>query len=353
MANDDTLLAHLAHKFASGAENAAVEALAHILGRSESAASAFDDLVSDTAGVPMEACTVFRTQVTAEDNSRPDLIGYDKMREKCVIIEAKFSAPLRPGQPSNYLQQLSASGPSMLMFVVPEIKADRLWTQIKKDIADTGSWEYQDLSAAPHGTKGARCSENDKYLSIVSWRSLLDLLFERSGGEPLVRENVRQLQGLADRMDSDEVLPFSTEELGPKFPRRVMDLIRLVNEALNRGWDDGWISPNGASWRRGADDSGTGWYLRFTGSDQFAWFGIFYWLWERGDCEDTPLWVQLRGCSSAALNEVERALGVQATDDINMPILLSTGALYEDVLDAVVSQLEHISEALKAVPSEE
>ena len=134
MTNDDTLLAHLAHRISGGAENAAVEALAYILGRSESAASAFTALVSDTAGVPMEACPAFRTQVTAEDNPRPDLVGYDKAREKRVIIEAKFSAPLRPGQPSNYLQQLSASGPSMLMFVVPEIRAERLWTEIKEDL---------------------------------------------------------------------------------------------------------------------------------------------------------------------------------------------------------------------------
>ena len=209
------------------------------------------------------------------------------------------------------------------------------------------------MSAALHGSKGARRSENDKCLSIISWRSLLDLLFERSGGEPIVRENIRQLQGLAARMDSDEVLPFSTEELGPGFPRRVMDLIRLVNEALDRGRDDGWISPNGASWRRGTDDYGTGWYLRFTDSDQPAWFGIFYQLWARGDCEETPLWVQLSGPSRAALNEVERAVAVKATDDINIPIHLKTGVLYEDVLCDVVSQLERISEALKAVLSEE
>ena len=304
-------------------------------------------------GVQMEACTAFRTQVTAEDNSRPDLVGYDKAREKRVIIEAKFSAPLRPGQPSDYLQQLSASGPSILMFVVPEIRADRLWTQVKEDVSYTGSWEGQDMSAAPHGTRGARCSENDKYLSIISWRSLLDLLFERSGGEPLVRENIRQLQGLAALMDSDEVLPFSTEELGQKFPRRIMDLTRLVNEALYRGWDDGWISPNGASWRRGTDDYGTGWYFRFTDSDQLAWFGIFYQLWARGDCEETPLWVQLRGLSRTALDEVERAQDAKATDDINIPVHLRTGVLYEDLLHDVVSQLKRISHALKAVPSEE
>ena len=84
-------------------------------------------------------------------------------------------------------------------------------------------------------------------MGIVSWRSLLEHLHGHSSGEPLVLENIRQLQGLAARMDSDEVLPFSKDELGPNFPRRVMDLHHLFNAALDRGLDERWISPNGAS----------------------------------------------------------------------------------------------------------
>ena len=111
--------------------------------------------------------------------------------------------------------------------------------------------------------------------------------------------------------------------------------------------------PDGASWRRGTDDSSSGWYLRFTDSGQFAWFGVFYELWARADCEETPLWVQLAGCGPAALNAIEKALGVKAKDDINIPVFLSTGDLYEHVLEDVVSQLKRISDALKGVPSEE
>ncbi len=353
MAEENTLLAHLAHRIAGGAENAAVEALAYILDGSESAASAFNALVSDTAQMPVEECSVFRTQVTAEDNSRPDLVGYDRDRGKRVIVEAKFWAPLRQGQPSSYLHQLSASGPALLLFVVPEARAERLWTQIKEDLADAGPWEDLDLHGAPYGTKGAMCAEDDRRLGMVSWRSLLEHLHGHSSREPLVLENIRQLQGLAARMDSDEVLPFSQDELGPNFPRRVMDLHHLFNAALDRGLAERWISPNGASWRRGTDDSSSGWYLRFTDSGQFAWFGVFYELWARADCEETPLWVQLAGCGPAALNAVEKALGVKAKDDINIPVFLSTGDLYEHVLDDVVSQLKRISDALKGVLSEE
>ena len=80
MSENDTLLAHLAPRIAGGSENAAVEALAYILNKTESTAAAFNDLVSVAAGLAVERCTVFRTQVTAEDNSRPIL-----------------SPPLKPG----------------------------------------------------------------------------------------------------------------------------------------------------------------------------------------------------------------------------------------------------------------
>ena len=177
MSENDTLLAHLAPRIAGGPENAAVEALAYILNQSESTAAAFNDLVSGAAGLPVERCTVFRTQVTAEDNSRPDLVGFDGGREKRVIGEAKFWAPLRDGQARDYLNQLSPSGPSMLLFVVPESRADRLWVQIKEDVSDSGTWEDLDLKHAFGGVKGAECVENDRRVGMVSWLALIDRLF--------------------------------------------------------------------------------------------------------------------------------------------------------------------------------
>ena len=352
MSENDTLLAHLAPRIAGGAENAAVEALAYILKMSESTASAFNDLVSDAAGLPVERCTVFRTQVTVEDNSRPDLVGYDGAREKRVIGEAKFWAPLRDGQARDYLHQLSSAGPSMLLFVEPESRADRLWIQVKEDVSDSGTWEDLDLSDALPGVKGAKCVENDKRLGMVSWQALLDRLLECSRGEPAVQENIRQLQGLADRMDSDEVLPFRKEELGPAIPRRVMNLARLVNDALDCGWNDGWISPLGTRWSRGGDEDRSGWYFGIPDTEGAPCFGIYYDLWARGDCEETPLWLQLRGSRRAVLNEVERVLGLQATDDINFPVRLKTGVSYNELLEDVVDQLNLIVDTIEATPDE-
>ena len=73
----------------------------------------------------------------------------------------------------------------------------------------------------------------------------------------------------------------------------------------------------------------------------------------REDCEQTPLWLQLRGSRRAVLNEVEKVLDLIATDAINFPVRLKTEVLYEDVLADVVSQLKRIAEAIEAAPDEE
>ena len=70
----------------------------------------------------------------------------------------------------------------------------------------------------------------------------------------------------------------------------------------------------------------------------------------KGECEETPLWLQLRGSRRAVLNEVERVLGLQATDDINFPIRLKTGVSYEELLGDVVAQLRLIVDTIEATP---
>lgn len=351
MANNDTLLAHLAYRIAGGAENAAVEAVAYILNRSESAKAAFNDLVSVAAAVPMEKCTLFRTQVTAEDNSRPDFVGYDSAREKRVIGEAKFWAALGQGQAKAYMEQLPTSGPSMLLFIVPEVRLNRLWDEVMEDASVKEGWEDLAARASTAEMRVARVVGGDKRLGMITWKALLGRLMESSGGEPAVQEDIHQLQGLADRMDSDEVQPFRKEELGPEFPRRIIDLARLVDEALDRGVAEDWISPLGTRWSRGADSTSSGWYLRISGSREAAWFGIHHDLWARGDCEETPLWLQLYESSAAVRSEVERGLELEATDDFNFPVFLKTGVLYEEILADVVCQLKRIAALIDTAPS--
>ena len=251
MADSHTLLAHLAHRIAGGEENAAVEALAYILNRSGPAVAAFNSMMDAAAGALVEECIRFQAQVTAGDRSRPDFVGYDRLGEKRVVGEAKFYAGLGDGQAKAYVGQLSAEGTAVLLFVVPEIRIDRLWTDVIRDVEEGDDGAEVDVLDAPPGMRRAILGNSGRLLVMVSWRSLLGRMLDHSLSEPAAQADIRQLQGLAERMDSDEVHPVRREQLAPEIPRLLIGLNRLVDEALGRGQSEGWMFPLGQRWSRG------------------------------------------------------------------------------------------------------
>lgn len=345
MAEETTLLAHLAHRIAGGTENAAVEALAYILNKSKYAKSGFHSLIVSALGVEeMEACSAFQTQVTAEDNSRPDFVGFDKDNEKRVIGEAKFWAALGESQGRAYLEQLSTSSPAVLLFVVPEARIDRLWNDVMKDIENGDDGNEYIPFASRSGMRGAKSISDDKYTLMMSWRALLAELSDSCMGEPAVQADIRQLQGLVERMDSEEVQPISKEQLSPEFPRLMLGLIRLVDDALDQGQREKWIMPYALNWSKPNDNYSAGWNLRISGSP--AWFGIYYDLWAKGDCHDSPLWLHLYELNSDTLRGISTKMGAEATDEAYFPIVVKTGALYEEVLSDVIRQLRVIADAI-------
>ena len=72
------------------------------------------------------------TQVTYEDGSCPDMVGYDRNGAKRLLVESKFWATLLRGQASGYFQLLNDEGPGVLLFIAPNIRIDTLWAEIRK-----------------------------------------------------------------------------------------------------------------------------------------------------------------------------------------------------------------------------
>ena len=351
MAENQTLLAHLAHKIVGGTENAAVESLAYILNNSNPAKAALKSLIEKAIGVSLKDCVKFETQVTAEDQSRPDFVGYDQDNEKRVIGEAKFWAALGEGQCKAYFKQLSTSGPAVLLFIVPDSRIDRLWSDAIEDVAKGEDGEEVAPNDAPPGVKSAKAVHSGKYLTIVSWTALLKVIREQRGTEPLVRADLNQLRGLVDLIVSEEPQPIRKEELSPEFPRLVLGLIRLVNDSLDKGITDKWIGPLGSRWSKSSDNASAGWYLKISGSEVAAWFGIDYNLWARPDCEDSPLWLMLYSLDPATLRRVSTMLQSMPTDETYFPLRLKIGSPYEDVLNGVVNQLKRFSDAIDSYGS--
>ena len=349
MTVNQTLLAHLefTRMFSQGTENIAVEALAFILNSSYSAANTFNDLVSEAAGDHMEECTGFTTQVIGEDRSRPDFVGYDKANQKRVIGEAKFGAPLGPGQARSYLEQLPSSGRSLLLFVGPQTKLSRLWDAVVNDIQPYQPAEIPGRQASAD-IRSARIAGQEWRLAMISWQVLLKKLLEGTKEAKMTQENIRQLQGLVESVDSAEILPFTAEGMNPQFARRVLDLARLVDNVLDQGQSEGWASSLGARWSRNASSYGPGWNLKIPGSPEGlgAWFGIEFNLWARENREDAPLWLHLYDAPASVITAMERKLELQATDGRNFPVRIKLNALYEDMLADVCSQLRNIARAI-------
>ena len=322
MADNNTLLAHLIPMYARSTEDAATDALAYILNKSKAAATAFNNLVETAVGVVVQDCTVFRTQIT-EGDSRFDLVGYDRDGKKRVIGESKFGAQLLEGQGSGYLQQLADTGVAVLLFVFPDARIDHLWAEVKNDVVGEGKeTELEDISA-PGRNRCSVVKGTDRFLVMVSWRNLLQMMLDYTVGEPNTQADIQQLQGLAERLESAAFLPLSKEELGPEFPRRFNHFSRLYIEAIDRLREEGevidWIGPVTSTY------NSTGRYI--TISRCSGWFGIYYELWARGESDDTPLWLQLYGSEETTFdfNELSGKLGLSIYDWNYFPVMLKTG----------------------------
>ena len=85
MAEDTTLLAHLLPRLTGRLEDAATDSLAFILNKSAACRGALDSLLKDVDFNPEPIARV-ETQVTYEDGSRPDMVGYGRGGAKCGQI---------------------------------------------------------------------------------------------------------------------------------------------------------------------------------------------------------------------------------------------------------------------------
>ena len=356
MAENDTLLANLIPSVTSQVEVAATKALVIILNKSELARQALNQLVRETIGstpdgstpepvTNLEAEVLFKD---GENEGRLDLVGYDKDGEKRVIGEAKFWARLLRGQGGDYLKQLTGKGNAVLMFVVPDARIDYLWGEVGRDVSETGE-KRELLPRKPDGRiRSAEVKGTQQYLMMVSWRDLLQRMYNSAAEEPDAQADIRQLQGLTERMDSEEIRPFGQGELGPDFGRRMRDLRRIYDDVVNR-WDGvEWASVSGYG-QSGQPQTSYGRYFTFAGYE--AWFGVHYDLWSRGDCEDTPFWLWLHGLrqnNPATIAAIETGLELKVYDNYYVPIQLKSGVIGEAIVDHIVCQLERIADIIKA-----
>ena len=350
---DGTLLGHLAINFAEHPENLATRSLAYILERSSIARGHVARLLR-LCGVQVPESLIYRTEQSAPDQTRPDLSGYNQQGREVILIEAKFWADLTPNQPCAYLLRLSEGTSGALLCVAPDLRLETLWRKLLEQCKSVLlNSEPQQTSCVRHvAVTGGRC------LALVSWRMLLSPLAAEleTAGEFSLAGDVRQLEGLCNRMDSDVFLPLRPEDLAPGIPRRITQLAQIIDVAANAAIGRGFASKKNPQGGRLNPASTARYSGRFLAFGEIGVALLLHWgYWAKW--YETPLWLCLYGTrwDRKTLGGIRARLHVLETeprrlfaDDADggtlcIPICLPLGVEKDAVVKEVTNQMEQVA----------
>lgn len=177
--------------------------------------------------------TEIRTQITfSNNNSRPDLIGYDSNHKLGLIVENKFEANLTPQQKNEYCNMFDVENGLFLYIVLPS-NIDKYWKELTSNfktksinIIDANFWE----------AKLSNCSSDAKAknitLAITTWQYILGSI--RNVIDPTKEEQImsdtKQLIGLCDDMNTRDFIPFEENALDTTIPDRVLDICNIIED---------------------------------------------------------------------------------------------------------------------------
>lgn len=340
-----SLLGHLVPRIASsGAEPAATQALAYILNSSEEVSIAFVEFVSKT-GVEF----FMPRAITAEEqhgDGRPDLTIQDTAGTVRILVENKFWAGLTDSQPVIYLKELSHDASSAVVFVVPKRRMHSLWVQLKERCQDS----LVELGREELGSDIIWACTGNRTLAITSWDQILERL-EHAATEDSIRQDINQLRGLTEQMDTDEFLPLREDEVTDlRVARRLINYSQLIDPIV------GHISLNGIASKKGLNPTHgyttAGRYLRL--HEKFVlWLGVDLEAWR--DWGITPIWLKQSSKSSFAIPRQNVGLFDEAQtrkDGLYIPVRLKAGVERDRVIEDAAQQMHGIAEKfLEAWPN--
>lgn len=338
----ETLFSHLATRFAPSPENIAIEALGFILQRSSAARAAFTT-VAGAGGLALPADLSFATQAVAEDDGRPDIEGYGSDLQRYVVAETKFHAGLTQHQPLTYAARLPESRQAALVFIIPAARMSSLWQELTRRLRGGEYLVSPRREIQPelwHATFGS-----GHHFLVVSWRAVLVAIVREmeSARETDRLEDVRQLQGLCERMDNDAFLPFRSEELtGTDGPRRYLQFCDLVNDLGDELVGSGLCDRKGL--QAGGGHGYFGRYLRSGGTVFYVGLDCTAWATH----EHSPLWLRfdqyappevISALRQQAASETDWTTVVEGPRRILVPLIISPGAEKPEIVAALAAQV--------------
>ncbi len=354
----NTLFGHLVQRFSSSPENLATESLLYVLQRSLTAKRAFFHYLAEQTGCPPlpENLRLTSQNTDKNDQSIPDLVGFDEENRAVFICESKFWAGLTENQPVTYLEQLERASGSLLLIIGPSKRIHTLWPELVRRVKSAG-YQLQQTQRISEQVESALV--NGRYmLAFVSWHSILSVLSYtlQTEGEQGILEDLKQLQGLCEQMDSDAFLPLRSGELTGNIGQRIVHYCDLVDEAVAK------LGRDGICKLEGLRASGSkGWYGRYVYIHHYGCllqFNANFWA----KYASTPMWLSIQDAGGqkwgyaaearlklAEFEQEEPTRLFRDGDLLLIPIYLPSDVEKAEVINAIYQQVSAVSNLLASV----
>ncbi len=352
-----TVFSHIVQKrLSQESENVATTALEFIF---DSSKAARNGMIKLLRGVESQIPSLwFRTQ-QSEDNSRPDMWGYDDAGAPHVFIENKFWAGLTEQQPVSYLRILAKqSHPTLLLIVAPDTREQALVRELRRKLTEAEISSEQ----LERGNGIALCLKTDigPILALTSWTKLLSFIELEVADDRTAKGDLLQLRSLCEEADSAAFLPVSSEEASNhRIPALILQLSSIWQSSVDLAVTEGVLNLKGTTPQASSERIGRYAYIGTAG----AWLGIHFGLWKKHG--GTPLWVVFSAVGGRA-HEVRQHLepwaaqkdvfSVSEGGSFAVALNIKFGETKERVVGGIVNRLKEIADVLsvmKAKPNAE
>ena len=316
-------------------EPAATQALRYVL---EAAPRIAAEFVAALTGERFEVGRI-GSEWQFEKRVQPDLVLYDRHGKVRLFVENKFWAPLTSNQPVAYLRALPDDG--VLAFIAPKDRIYSLWAELREQcrredlglVDETGSGDLQ------------RMQVDKRTLLLTHWSRVLDALAHaaEAGGYASIVQDIDQLRGLTERMNSGVFLPLRGDEpTDTRVARRLLNYGSLIDD-ITKGLIEAGVADT-----KGLAAAGWGRWLRVQGK-----FVVYLCLslraWHRFGI--TPLWCEVPSDAGVAPGRIEGRFDGARVDDkggLQIPIRVEIGVERDRVVDAAVSRMRSLAKLLES-----
>lgn len=199
MSTDTTRSGYDAPKRIDHTEEAVIEALEHILSRSEAARSALASTLRE-GGTAVGTIVGVRAQDIGGEGERPGIAGFDGEGVVRVLIEAMCWGELTPRQANGYFKGLPLDRAAAVLFVAPTARLARLWPEL----CARADEQFTIIGATtPGDLRAATVSGGERRLMLTSWAALLGFMERVVSGVGNGDAEIGQLRGLVAQMGED------------------------------------------------------------------------------------------------------------------------------------------------------